>query len=188
MAADLRHPRMWCWPKFGRRSLLGGSTAAGRPWRGALGTERAPMRGGDAGLDALRKLVRELDVLHRQHALFAMTRRAVPARMGSPLPPALPSPADRRADVVMPGCAGAEWPPWSAKARRRRGLQRIICRRLRSSMQIEGLPFPTSERPRRCAYALLALAGGIAAGIMRVAESSKAQLLPSRKIQAARLE
>lgn len=143
-AADLRHPRMLVLAEVVRRSLLGGSTAGWAAMAGALGTERAPYRGGDAGLDALRKLVRELDVLHRQHALFAddfveqfqpewdpRSRRR------------LPSPADRRADVVMAWMRGAEWASLVAESQAEEGdLQRIILQAAEVLMQIEGLPFP----------------------------------------------
>lgn len=143
-AADLRHPRMLVLAEVVRRSLLGGSTAGWAAMAGALATERAPYRGGDAGLDALRKLVRELDVLHRQHALFAddfveqfqpewdpRSRRR------------LPSPADRRADVVMAWMRGAEWAALVAESQAEEGdLQRIILQAAEVLMQIEGLPFP----------------------------------------------
>src|SRR5207245_508624 len=68
-ASELRHPRMLVLAEIVRRSLIGGSTAGWAAIAGALATERAPYRGGVAGLDALVKLARELDVLERQHAL-----------------------------------------------------------------------------------------------------------------------
>src|SRR5207247_3148560 len=59
-ASELRHPRMLVLAEIVRRSLIGGSTAAWAAVAGALATERAPYRGGEAGLGPLFQLAREL--------------------------------------------------------------------------------------------------------------------------------
>jgi len=143
-AAELRHPRMLVLAEIVRRSLIGGSTAGWAAVAGALATERAPHRGGEAGLERLARLARELDVLERQHALPAdgllpqfepewdpHSRRR------------LPPPADRRADVVMAWMRGADWAALVAESQAEEGdLQRIILQAAEVLMQIEGLPFP----------------------------------------------
>jgi superfamily II RNA helicase len=143
-AAELRHPRMLVLAEVVRRSLIGGSTAGWAAVAGALATERAPYRGGEAGLDALVKLVRELNLLQRQHtlppdgALQQFEPEWDPRSRRR-----LPSPADRRADVVMAWMRGAEWTALVAESQAEEGdLQRIILQAAEVLMQIEGLPFP----------------------------------------------
>src|SRR5947208_16467061 len=92
-----------------RRSVLGGSTAAWAAVAGALATQRAPYRGGEAGLGALIKLARPRDVLERQHAL-------PPDRLVQPCEPEwgpearrpLPPPPERPAGLEMSRVAAAE--------------------------------------------------------------------------------
>jgi len=143
-AAELRHPRILVLAEIVRRSLIGGSTAGWAAVAGALSTERAPYRGGAAGLEALLKLVRELDVLERQHTL-------PPDDLIQQLQPEwdpqsrrrIPSPADRRADVVMAWMRGADWNALVAESQAEEGdLQRIILQAAEVLMQVEGLPFP----------------------------------------------
>src|SRR5438445_13817 len=55
-ASELRHPRMLVLAEIVRRSLIGGSTAAWAAVAGALATERAPYRGGEAGGGAFIQL------------------------------------------------------------------------------------------------------------------------------------
>ncbi len=143
-AAELRLPRMLVLAEAVRRSLVGGSTAAWAAVAGALATERAPHRGGEAGLSALAKLVREVADLERQHALE-------PDDIGHQFEPEwdpasrrrLPAPADRRADAVVAWMRGAEWARLAAESRADEGdLQRIILQAAEVLMQLEGLPFP----------------------------------------------
>lgn len=143
-AAELRHPRVLVLAEAVRRSLVGGSTAAWAAVGGALATERAPRRGGEAGLESLARLVRELADLERQHALE-------PDNVASQFEPEwdpasrrrIPSPADRRADAVVAWMRGAEWSRLAAESEADEGdLQRIILQAAEVLMQLEGLPFP----------------------------------------------
>lgn len=143
-AVELRHPRMLILGEAVRRSLVGGSTAGWAALAGALATERAPRRGGEAGLMALGKLAREIADLERQLALIpdgmavqferewdAISRRRIA------------SPADRRADAVVAWMRGAEWAKLTAESQAEEGdLQRIILQAAEILMQLEGLPFP----------------------------------------------
>lgn len=143
-AAELRHPRVLFLAEVVRRSLIGGSTAAWAAIAGALATERAPRRGGEAGLEALAKLARELVDLERQHALKPDD---VAGQFEPEWDPAsrrrIPSPADRRADVVMAWMRGADWNHLVAESQAEEGdLQRIILQAAEVLMQLEGLPFP----------------------------------------------
>ncbi len=143
-ASELRHPRVLILAEIVRRSLIGGSTALWAAAAGALATERAPYRGGEAGLQTLARLARELDLLERQHALPPddLARQFEPewdprARRR------LPSPADRRADVVVAWMRGADWLTLVAHSQAEEGdLQRIILQAAEVLMQVEGLPFP----------------------------------------------
>jgi superfamily II RNA helicase len=143
-ASELRHPRMLVVAEIVRRSLIGGSTAGWAAVAGALASERAPYRGGEAGLSALVKLARELDVLERQHALPAddLIQQCEP-EWDPRSRRRIPSPADRRADVMMAWMRGAEWPALVAESQAEEGdLQRIILQAAEVLMQVEGLPFP----------------------------------------------
>jgi len=127
-----------------RRSLIGGSTAGWAAIAGALATERAPYRGGVAGLDSLVKLARELDLLERQHALppDGLVQQCEP-EWDPHSRRRIPSPADRRADVVMAWMRGADWDALVAESQAEEGdLQRIILQAAEVLMQMEGLPFP----------------------------------------------
>jgi superfamily II RNA helicase len=136
-AAELRHPRVLSLAEVVRRSLIGGSTAAWAAIAGALATERAPRRGGEAGLEALAKLARDLSDLERQHALKPDN---VQAQFEPEWDPAsrrrLPPPADRRAGR---DAAQAE----------EGDLQRIILQAAEVLMQLEGLPFPDVRHAAR---------------------------------------
>ena len=143
-AAELRHPRMLMLAEAVRRSLIGGSTAAWAAVGGALATERAPHRGGEAGLSTLARLAREIADLERQHALESddVARQFEPE-----WDPAsrrrIPSPADRRADAVVAWMRGADWAKLVAESQADEGdLQRIILQAAEVLMQLEGLPFP----------------------------------------------
>ena len=143
-ASELRHPRMLVLAEIVRRSLIGGSTAAWAAVAGALATERAPYRGGEAGLGALIKLARELDVLERQHALppDGLVQQCEP-EWDPQSRRRLPPPAERRADVVMAWMRAADWSALVAESHAEEGdLQRIILQAAEVLMQIEGLPFP----------------------------------------------
>src|SRR5436309_1934471 len=142
-ASELRHPRMLVLAEIVRRSLIGGSTAAWAAVAGALATERAPYRGGEAGLGALIKLARELDVLERQHALppDGLVQQCEP-EWDPQSRRRLPPPAERRADVVMAWMRAADWSALVAESHAEEGdLQRIILQAAEVMMQIEGLPF-----------------------------------------------
>lgn len=143
-AAELRHPRALVMAEIVRRSLVGGSTAAWAAVAGALATERAPYRGGEAGLSALVKLVRELVDFERQHALD-------PGDVLKQFEPEwdpgsrrrIPSPADRRADAVVAWMRGADWGKLLMESQSEEGdLQRIMLQAAEVLMQLEGLPFP----------------------------------------------
>jgi superfamily II RNA helicase len=143
-AAELRHPRMLMLAEIVRRSLIGGSTAAWAAAGGALATERAPRRGGEAGLRSLARLSKELADLERRHALapnevvlqFEPEWDPVSRRR-------LPSPADRRADAVVAWMRGADWAHLTRESQSEEGdLQRIILQAAEVLMQLEGLPFP----------------------------------------------
>ncbi len=143
-AAELRHPRMLVLAEIVRRSLIGGSTAGWAAVAGALSTERAPYRGGEGGLEALVKLARELDVLERQHTLPTddLIQQLQP-EWDPHSRRRIPSPADRRADVVMAWMRGADWNALVAESQAEEGdLQRIILQAAEVLMQVEGLPFP----------------------------------------------
>lgn len=143
-AAELRHPRLLVLAEIVRRSLIGGSTAGWAAVAGALSTERAPYRGGEAGLEALLKLARELDVLERQHTLPSddLVQQLQP-EWDPRSRRRIPSPADRRADVVMAWMRGADWNALVAESQAEEGdLQRIILQAAEVLMQVEGLPFP----------------------------------------------
>lgn len=143
-AAELRHPRMLVLAEIVRRSLVGGSTAAWVAVAGALGTERAPYRGGEAGLSTLARLVRELSDLERQHALDPGNAVAqFEPEWDPPTRRRIPSPADRRADAVVAWMRGADWNTLTAESRAEEGdLQRMILQAAEVLMQLEGLPFP----------------------------------------------
>ncbi|HXF83605.1 MAG TPA: DEAD/DEAH box helicase [bacterium] len=143
-AVELRHPRMLMLAEIVRRSLVGGSTAAWAAVGGALATERAPRRGGEAGLHALARLARELADLERRHALAP---DEVVQQFEPEWDPAtrrrLPSPADRRADAVIAWMRGADWGHLTRESQAEEGdLQRIILQAAEILMQLEGLPFP----------------------------------------------
>src|SRR5947208_2980569 len=143
-ASELRHPRMLVLAEIVRRSLIGGSTAAWAAVAGALATERAPYRGGEAGLGAVIQLARELDVLERQHALppDGLVQQCEP-EWDPQSRRRLPPPAERRADVVMAWMRAADWSALVAESHAEEGdLQRIILQAAEVLMQIEGLPFP----------------------------------------------
>lgn len=143
-AAELRHPRVLMLAEAVRRSLIGGSTAAWAAAGGALATERAPRRGGEAGLQALAKLARELADLERQHALKPDgTAQQFEPEWDPISRRRIPSPADRRADVAMAWMRGADWNHLVAESEAEEGdLQRIILQAAEVLMQLEGLPFP----------------------------------------------
>jgi superfamily II RNA helicase len=143
-AAELRHPRALILAEIVRRSLVGGSTAAWAAVAGAFATERAPYRGGEAGLNAMVRLVRELVELERQHALDP---RDVLRQFEPEWDPAsrrrIPSPADRRADAVVAWMRGADWSKLLSESQSEEGdLQRIMLQAAEVLMQLEGLPFP----------------------------------------------
>ncbi|HEY3248197.1 MAG TPA: DEAD/DEAH box helicase [bacterium] len=143
-AAELRHPRMLILGEAVRRSLVGGSTAGWAALAGALATERAPRRGGEAGLTALAKLAREITDVERQ---FALAPDDVALQFEREWDPAsrrrVASPADRRADAVVAWMRGAEWTHLTAESQAEEGdLQRIILQAAEVLMQLEGLPFP----------------------------------------------
>ncbi len=143
-AAELRHPRMLMLAEAVRRSLIGASTAAWAAVGGALATERAPRRGGEAGLRTLARLAKELAGIERQQALkpeevalqFEPEWDPVSRRR-------IPSPADRRADAVVAWMRGADWAHLTRESQSEEGdLQRIILQAAEVLMQLEGLPFP----------------------------------------------
>ncbi|HLE78657.1 MAG TPA: DEAD/DEAH box helicase [bacterium] len=143
-AIELRHPRMLILGETVRRSLVGGSTAAWAALAGALATERAPRRGGEADLSALAKLAREIADVERQ---FALPPDAVALQFEREYDPIsrrrVASPADRRADAVVAWMRGAEWAQLAAESQAEEGdLQRIILQAAEILMQLEGLPFP----------------------------------------------
>lgn len=143
-AAELKHPRMLILAEVVRRSLIGGSTAGWAAVAGALATERAPFRGGAAGLEALAKLVREIEVLEREQTLAV---DGVAAQFEPEWDPRsrrrIPAPADRRADVIMAWMRGADWTALVTESEAEEGdLQRIILQAAEVLMQVEGLPFP----------------------------------------------
>ncbi len=143
-AAELRHPRILMLAEAVRRSLIGASTAAWAAAGGALATERAPRRGGEAGLQSLARLARELTDIERQETLRPddvvmqfepewdpLSRRRIA------------SPADRRADAVVAWMRGADWGHLTRESQAEEGdLQRIILQAAEVLMQLEGLPFP----------------------------------------------
>jgi superfamily II RNA helicase len=143
-AVELRHPRMLILGEAVRRSLVGGSTAGWAALAGALGTERAPRRGGEAGLTALAKLVREIADLERQLTLIPSGVALQFEREWDPISRRrIPAPADRRADAVVAWMRGAEWSRLAAESQAEEGdLQRIILQAAEVLMQLEGLPFP----------------------------------------------
>ncbi len=143
-AAELRLPRMLVLAEAVRRSLVGGSTAAWAGVAGATATERAPRRGGVAGLSTLARLVGELADLERQHALepdqtvqqFEPEWDPVSRRRIAP-------PAERRADAVVAWMRGTDWARLVTESGAEEGdLQRIILQAAEVLMQLEGLPFP----------------------------------------------
>jgi superfamily II RNA helicase len=143
-ASELRHPRVLILAEIVRRSLIGGSTALWAAAAGALATERAPYRGGQADLQPLARLAQELDLLERQHALPSddLARQFEP-EWDPRSRRRLPSPADRRADVVVAWMRGADWPTLVAHSQAEEGdLQRIVLQAAEVLMQVEGLPFP----------------------------------------------
>lgn len=143
-AAELRHPRILMLAEAVRRSLIGASTAAWAAVGGALATERAPRRGGEAGLRSLARLARELAGIERQQALK-------PEEVALQFEPEwdpisrrrIPSPADRRGDAVVAWMRGADWAHLTRESQSEEGdLQRIILQAAEVLMQLEGLPFP----------------------------------------------
>ncbi|HET6947331.1 MAG TPA: DEAD/DEAH box helicase [bacterium] len=143
-AAELRHPRMLMLAEAVRRSLIGASTAAWAGVGGALATERAPRRGGEAGLQSLARLAKELADLERRQTLrpdevvlqFEPEWDPISRRR-------IPSPADRRADAVVAWMRGADWVHLTRESQAEEGdLQRIILQAAEVLMQLEGLPFP----------------------------------------------
>ncbi len=143
-AAELRLPRMLVLAEAVRRSLVGGSTAAWAAVAGALATERAPLRGGEAGLSALAKLVREVVDVERQHALEPEDSAAQFEPEWDPISRRrIAPPADRRADAVVAWMRGADWAHLAGESRAEEGdLQRIMLQAAEVLMQLEGLPFP----------------------------------------------
>ncbi len=143
-AAELRHPRALIMAEIVRRSLVGGSTAAWAAVAGALATERAPYRGGEAGLNALVRLVRELVDLERQHALDpGEVLRQFDPEWDPASRRRIPSPADRRADAAVAWMRGADWSKLLMESQSEEGdLQRIMLQAAEVLMQLEGLPFP----------------------------------------------
>jgi len=90
------------------------------------------------------KLARELDLLERQHALppDGLVQQCEP-EWDPRSRRRIPSPADRRADVVMAWMRGADWDALVAESQAEEGdLQRIILQAAEVLMQMEGLPFP----------------------------------------------
>lgn len=143
-AAELRHPRMLMLSEIVRRSLIGGSTAAWAAVGGALATERAPKRGGEAGLRTLARLSKELADLERR---FTVKPDEVVLQFEPEWDPAsrrrMASPADRRADAVVAWMRGADWAHLTRESQSEEGdLQRIILQAAEVLMQLEGLPFP----------------------------------------------
>ncbi len=143
-AAELRHPRILMLAEAVRRSLVGASTAAWAAVGGALATERAPRRGGEAGLQSLVRLARELADIERRQALRP---DEVVLQFDPEWDPdsrrRIPSPADRRADAVMAWMRGADWMHLATASQAEEGdLQRIILQAAEVLMQLEGLPFP----------------------------------------------
>jgi len=143
-AAELRHPRALVLSEIVRRSMVGGSTAAWAAVAGALGTERAPYRGGEAGLSAIGRLVRELADLERQHALDpGEALKQFEPEWDPASRRRIPSPADRRADAVVAWMRGADWSTLLKESQSEEGdLQRIMLQAAEVLMQLEGLPFP----------------------------------------------
>jgi len=142
-AAQLRLPRLLVLAEVVRRSLVGGSTAGWAGIAGALATERAPWRGGEAGLSSLAKLVREIADLERQYALEREDTEQFEPEWDPVSRRRLPPPADRRADAVMAWMRGADWAHLASESRAEEGdLQRIILQAAEVLMQLEGLPFP----------------------------------------------
>ena len=143
-AAELRHPRILMLAEAVRRSLIGASTAAWAAVGGALATERAPRRGGEAGLQTLARLANELTDLERRQTLRPDD---VMVQFEPEWDPQsrrrLPSPADRRADTVIAWMRGADWLHLTHESQSEEGdLQRIILQAAEVLMQLEGLPFP----------------------------------------------
>jgi len=143
-AAELRHPRILILAEAVRRSVIGASTAAWAAVGGALATERAPRRGGEAGLQPLARLAKELADLERRQALPV---DPVVAQFEPEWDPVsrrrLPPPADRRADAVVAWMRGADWARLTRESQAEEGdLQRIILQAAEVLMQLEGLPFP----------------------------------------------
>lgn len=150
-AAELRHPRILMLAEAVRRSLIGSSTAAWAAAGGALATERAPRRGGEAGLRPLARLAGELADLERRQALRP---DAVVMQFEPEWDPAtrrrIPSPADRRADAVVAWMRGADWAHLTRESQAEEGdLQRIILQAAEVLMQLEGLPFPDVKAAAR---------------------------------------
>jgi len=143
-AAELRHPRALVLAEAVRRSLIGASTAAWAAAGGALATERAPRRGGEAGLRALARLAREVADIERRQALAPDPVAAQFEPEWDPISHRrIPSPADRRADTVVAWMRGADWARLVRESQAEEGdLQRIILQAAEVLMQLEGLPFP----------------------------------------------
>jgi superfamily II RNA helicase len=143
-ASELRHPRMLMLAETVRRSLIGASTAAWAAVGGALATERAPRRGGEAGLQVLARLAKELTDLERRQTLRPddLTVQFEP-EWDPHTRRRQPSPADRRADAVVAWMRGADWLHLTHESQSEEGdLQRIILQAAEVLMQLEGLPFP----------------------------------------------
>ena len=150
-AAELRHPRILMLAEAVRRSLIRASTAAWAGVGGALATERAPRRGGEAGLQSLARLAKELADLERRQTLrpdevvlqFEPEWDPISRRR-------IPSPADRRADAVVAWMRGADWVHLTRESQAEEGdLQRIILQAAEVLMQLEGLPFPDVREAAR---------------------------------------
>jgi superfamily II RNA helicase len=150
-AAELRHPRMLMLAETVRRSLIGASTAAWAGVGGALATERAPRRGGEAGLQTLARLAKELTDLERRQALRPDdVTMQFETEWDSHTRRRIASPADRRADTVVAWMRGADWLHLTRESQSEEGdLQRIILQAAEVLMQLEGLPFPDVRNAAR---------------------------------------
>jgi ATP-dependent RNA helicase HelY len=144
-AMHLRHPRLLILAELVRRNQLPATGPRLAATAAALGTERPPRAGGTkARLAAVGHVVDEIVRLEGEMGLepdpVASEFRVEWLRARRRI---LPSPAERRAEMVEAWTRGAEWLRLVRDADSEEGdLQRTILQAAEILMQLEGLPHP----------------------------------------------
>jgi superfamily II RNA helicase len=141
----LRHRRLLILAELVRRQQIPATGPRLAAAAAALGTERPPRAGGTrARLAAISHVVEEVTRVEREMGIepdpvaeeFKTEWHRVRRRI-------IPSPAERRAEVVETWARGVEWTRLVTAAESEEGdLQRTILQAAEILMQLEGIPMP----------------------------------------------